>query len=113
MKIGEDTFISDVGFVSSADRRQIDAITVGALDNYLFDEVWPQTTSIFTLPGKIRLCASPHKALTGAAASQPKIACVSSMERFGRHFRGRRGRCLADTDLTMVERLGAARNADS
>ena len=27
--------------------------------------------------------------------------------------RGRRGRCLADTDLTMVVRLGAARNADS
>ena len=30
-----------------------------------------------------------------------------------RHFRGRRGRCLADTDLTIVERLGATRNADS
>lgn len=67
----------------------------------------------FTLPGDIRLCATPHTALTGPAASQPKIACVSSKEELGSHFRGRRGRCLADTDLTMVERVGAARNADS
>ena len=36
----EGTFTADVGVVSSADRLQIDAITVGALDNYvvLFDE---------------------------------------------------------------------------
>jgi len=42
----------------------------------------------FTLPGDIRLCATPHKGLTRAAARQPKIACVSSMEELGVIFAG-------------------------
>ena len=74
----------------SADRLQMDAITVGPLDNYFvcLDELWPQTTSSFTLPGEIRLCASPHKALTGVVASQPNIAFVSSMKELGVTFAG-------------------------
>jgi len=137
--------------------------------------IWPQTTNGFTLPGEIRLCASPHRpvksltcvfhmcvfALTNAHAerligtlahiiilndfslkrilktylqyyehsriplsfrerraglpscSAPRVGSSDRATAGGRHFRGRRGRCLADTDLTMVERLGAARNADS
>jgi hypothetical protein len=74
----------------TADRLQIDAITVGALVIILFcsTNFGLQTTNGFTLPGEIRLCASPHTALTGAAASQPKIACVSSMEELGVIFAG-------------------------
>jgi hypothetical protein len=54
-------------------------ITVGALDNYvvLFDKFrLASHCNGFTLPGQIRLCASPHKAFDG---------------RVGRQFRGRRG----------------------
>jgi hypothetical protein len=82
MRIEEGAYTADVGVVSSADHLQIEAITVRALDNYfvLFSEFWPQTTNGFTLPGESRLCDTTHKALTGAAASQPKIACVSSMK---------------------------------
>jgi hypothetical protein len=66
----------------------------------------------FTLPGEIRLCASPHKAWQKQPQATEDRLCQLD-GRVGRHFRGRRGRCLADTDLTMVERLGAVRNADS
>ena len=82
---------------------------IGTLDNYVvfFDEFGLASDhECFTLPGKIRLCASPHRRLSLLRVSDRAAAG-------GRHFRGRRGRCLADTDLTMVERLGAARNAGS
>ena len=66
----------------------MDAITVGAPDNYLFDEVWPQTTRIFTCQEK-SVCVLAHiQLLTGAAASQPKIACVSSMKELVITFAG-------------------------
>lgn len=51
---------------------------------------------------------------TACGESKATEVCLCPLDGSdGRHFRGRRGRCLADTDLTMVERLGAARNADS
>src|SRR5689334_7899711 len=102
----EGTFTGYVGVVHRLLACKWDAITVGTLDNYSFC-----STSSFTLPGEIRLCDSPHS--FDRSSRKPNRRLLVSAGRVGRHVRGRRGRFLADTDLTMVERLGAARNADS
>jgi len=115
MRVERTPSLLTLGVVSSTDGLQIDAIAVGALDNYFVcsTNFGLQTTNGFTLPGEIRLCATPHKGFD-RSSRKPTEECLCQLDgRVGRHFRGRRGRCLADTDLTMVERLGAARNADS
>ena len=90
MRVERTPSLLTLGVVSSTDGLRIDTIAVGALDNYFVcsTNFGLQTTNGFTLPGEIRLCATSHTALTGAAATQPKMAYVSSMEELGVIFAG-------------------------
>ena|SRR6185369_4049879 len=80
MRVERTPSLLTLGVVSSTDGLRIDTIAVGALDNYFVcsTNFGLQTTNGFTLPGEIRLCATPHKGFD-RSSRKPTEECLCQL----------------------------------